>query len=74
MNYWTLALSGAVTGTAFGSFTTAADTVNTQTRHKATLNVAAGGTEGGLILMATKTSSPGDIYVPLSVSYRLIVT
>ena len=73
-NYWTLALSGAVTATAYGNFTTAADTAGTQTRKKATLNVAAGATEGGLILTATKTGSPGNIYVPASVAYRLIVT
>lgn len=73
-NYWTVALSGAITGTAYGNFTTAADTVNTQTRKKATLNVLAGATEGGLILTATKTGSPGSIYVPCSVTYRLVIS
>lgn len=73
-NFWTIALSGAVTGTAYGNFTTAADTANTQTGHAATLNVVAGATERGLLVNGTKTLAPGNIYAPLGVTYRLILT
>jgi len=73
-HYWIFSLSGAVTATAYGNFTTAADTAGVHTGHETALNVAAGSTERGLILTQTRTGTPGTSYCPTSVSYRLIVT
>ena len=73
-NFWTFALAGAVTGTAYGNFTTAAQAADTHTGHKTALNVAAGGTERGLTLTGTKTLSPGAAYWGATLTYRLIVT
>lgn len=73
-NYWTFALSGAVTSTAYGNFTTAAQAAAAHTGHKTALSVAAGATERGLILIATKTGAPGTVFWGVTVTYRLIVT
>lgn len=73
-HYWTVAAVGAVTSTSYGSFTTAADTAGTYTGHKAALNVAAGATERGINLTATLTGTPGAIFFPGNITYRLILT
>jgi hypothetical protein len=74
-HYWTLTLTGGVTGTTYGSFNTSADSADTHTGHEAAINAAAGSSERSLIVTASKTGTPGDLYgsVP-GYSYRLIVT
>lgn len=71
-NYWTFSLAGAVTATAYGNFTTAADTAAVHTGHKTALDQAAGSTERGVVLTATRTGTAGSSYGPCGLSYRLI--
>jgi hypothetical protein len=71
--FWTAALAGSVTSTAYGNFTTAAQAADTHTGHKTALNQVAGATERGMTLTWTKTSTPGAVYWGVTVTYRLIV-
>jgi hypothetical protein len=71
-DFWTFTLVGAVTGTNYGNFTTAADTAATYTGHKAALNQVAGSTERGIYVNPAKSGTPGNVYAPTTVTYRLI--
>lgn len=73
-HFYTYTLTGVVTTTAYGNFTTAADTPGVHTGHVATLNAAAGSTERGVTLTVSKTGTPGDLYGSVAaITYRLIV-
>jgi hypothetical protein len=72
-HYWTVSIVGGVTATSYGGVSTAADSADAYTGHSAALNVAAGATERSLNLTVTKTAgTPGAIYAPSIVTYRLI--
>lgn len=72
-NYWVLSVIGAVTNTTYdSSLTTAADSAGTYTGHKVSLAQTAGSTERGINITWTKAGSPGGIYAPTMITYRLI--
>ena len=72
-NYWTVSVKGEITSTAYGSFTTAADTAGVYTGHSVALNQLAGSTELAITATYAKTAgSPGGIYGPCVLTYRLI--
>jgi hypothetical protein len=75
-NFWTVAAVRAPSGTSLGSFSTGTtpDTAGTNTRHNITVNAASGTSDRFLNITATKTLSPGNIYVIGSYSYRYIGT
>jgi hypothetical protein len=74
-HHWHFALSGAVTSTAYGNFTTESDTAGVHTGHAVALNQAAGSTERAINLGFTKTGTPGACYWAVGiVTYRLIGT
>lgn len=72
-NFWTAALAGVVTSTAYGSLNTSAATASTHTGHRATIDTAAGATERGVTITYTKTGTPGDTFFPCLMTYRLII-
>jgi hypothetical protein len=74
-NYWTIQFRRQASTTNVGSsFTTAADTAGTNTRHTVTVGALSGTTDNYLDAIGTKTNSPGDIYVMARVNYRLVGT
>jgi hypothetical protein len=77
-HYWTVSLfktNAAGAETSIVTFATNADTQANYTTHAAAIGAAMGGaTYKELIAKVTPTSTPGNIYPSVAISYRLIVT
>ena len=76
--YWTVTLNkvdSANSASSLGSFNQSADTSNVWTRHQIVVNAAV--TNSGfrtLTVVLTKTSTPGGVYTPCLIHYRIIAT
>lgn len=76
-NYWTAALERRVassTPTSITSVSTIADSVSTMTKHDVAINAPLNAAGIYMTLTATKTGSPGSIFVLFNLYARLIVT
>lgn len=73
-NYWTFALTRQPSATSLGSFNTSADTVNTPARHDITIGALSGASDKYVWFQATKTGSPGGMYLFATFYYRKVIT
>lgn len=76
-NYWTVAISWrteANADTLLLSFATAADTGLNWINHDHDIDEALPSTTRALRIAGNKTGSPGGLYTPITIYYRLIVT
>lgn len=73
-NYWSVALQRYPSGTTVASFTTAADTADTQTQHGGAIGALLGTSDLRLGLLCYKTSAPGALTAPIFIEYRMVAT
>lgn len=71
-NYWSIGLERHPSATVLGSFTTAADSANTQVTHGGAIGALLGVTDLRLALNATKTGAPGSLDAPTYIEYRQV--
>jgi hypothetical protein len=70
--YWTVALVANSNGSTVSSFTTAGDSINTS--YAKSVAIGATSTEDGWSFAATKTSTPGALYISLVLTFRIVTT
>lgn len=73
-NFWTVSVSRDPSGTSLGSFSTGTtpDTAGTSTRHNITVGALSGTSDRYWRVLATKTLSPGGIYVFSWLKFRYV--
>lgn len=73
-NFWTVAFTRQASGTSLGSFSTGTtpDTAGTGTRHDVTVGALAGTSDRFVAAGATKTLTPGGIYIFSTVLYNYV--
>ena len=75
--FWTIAISrrsGANANTSIASFTTSADTANNWVNHDQAVGSVLDSSAREIQVQATPTGSPGSVYLPMTLIYRLIAT
>jgi hypothetical protein len=73
-NYWTFGLTANPSSTALGSVSTAADSADTHTPHAATINAVVAATDADMVIVSTKTGSPGNCYWGFNITFQRIAT
>jgi hypothetical protein len=71
-HFWTIALTRGPSGTALASYTTAADTLGVNVGHRVSIGALTGTSDTYFAVDATKTSTPGNLYLQAAVTYRLV--